>query len=371
MSDYPIQSIQTALQKLQLQRLALLLIFALCTYAILLFMSGSQEVLKTVRDANWTFIAFAMLIHYSGFAVRGHRWQLLLTMLGHSRRYVYVTALLICGWFISALIPARAGDAVRVGLLRNTNQGDRDNINPVPIADSVGSILLERLLDLGAILMIGAVVGFGILRGAFPTWVFVTYVVSVTMLGVAGLGVLMTPFFLNNIKRFCLWLVTHKSVQNRRPIFAEKAIVILDKLFAFIQEMVLAVRQLAVRPVYALILLAESLYIWLCDALVLWLVVRSLSSATQPDLPLDAITFVAMTVDLLAAIPITPGGIGQIETAYAAVLQFLALPMINISATILLIRGIAYWSFLLFSGMVTLFFSMKQFRVLAEEKLKK
>jgi uncharacterized protein (TIRG00374 family) len=71
------------------------------------------------------------------------------------------------------------------------------------------------------------------------------------------------------------------------------------------------------------------------------------------DAPLASITFVALTVDIFAAIPLTPGGIGQIEAVNMALLALLPLPAFNLSAAVLLNRAISYWSFLLFSGIVT------------------
>ena len=68
---------------------------------------------------------------------------------------------------------------------------------------------------------------------------------------------------------------------------------------------------------------------------------------------LGSIAFVALTVDIFAAIPLTPGGIGQIEAVNAALLALLPLPPFNVAAAVLLNRAISYWSFLLFSGIVT------------------
>jgi uncharacterized protein (TIRG00374 family) len=62
--------------------------------------------------------------------------------------------------------------------------------------------------------------------------------------------------------------------------------------------------------------------------------------------------FVALTVDVFATVPLTPGGVGQIELAYTALLSLLALPVNFVPAAVLLTRAISYWSFLGFSGVV-------------------
>ena len=117
----------------------------------------------------------------------------------------------------------------------------------------------------------------------------------------------------------------------------------------FAAQTVASLRTLPAHPRIALAAIAESLYIWLCDALLLWLVL----AAVGVQLAFANAGFVALTVDISAAVPLTPGGMGQIEAAYAALLSLLAVAPAGISAAVLLARIISYWSFLLFSGIVT------------------
>ena len=62
----------------------------------------------------------------------------------------------------------------------------------------------------------------------------------------------------------------------------------------------------------------------------------------------------ALTVDVIAAIPLTPGGIGQIDAAYASLLALLAQSTAAVGMAVLIVRLITYWSFLIFAGLVTL-----------------
>ena len=48
--------------------------------------------LAALTGADLRLLGLALLVHYSGFAVRGHRWQLLLAAAGHRLGYLYVTA---------------------------------------------------------------------------------------------------------------------------------------------------------------------------------------------------------------------------------------------------------------------------------------
>ena len=317
------------------KRIIILVILGLLTVVLLLALGGGREAIGTLAAAYWPLVALAVLIHYSGFAMRGLRWQQLLDVMGHRLPYRYVTTLLLSGWFISALLPARAGDVARVTLLRSPRMhrstGYRTPTTAgVPIADSLSSILLERVLDLLAILILGAGFGFVVLRGQLPTWVLVAYGTGVALLAFLGLMLLLIPTLIGRLRRVSphgLW----------------------QKLLDFVEQLVTSLRTLPRHPRVALFVIAESVYIWLCDALLLWLVVWSLGT----QLPFGATAFTALTVDVFAAVPLTPGGIGQIEAVYAALLALFVLPALHISAAILLTRAISYWSFLIVSGIVT------------------
>jgi len=308
-------------------RLLLLLLFAGGSLAVLLWLGGgSRETLALLAQADWGLLGLALLIHYSGFAVRGHRWQLLLAGMGHPLAYGRVAGLLISGWFVSALLPARAGDAARIAALRLERTGSPS----VPVAESLSSIVLERLLDIGAILGLGGAFGFLLLRDRLPLWVLSGYAGAAGLLLVVGAGLLISPSLLG-------WLGQLSAGRY------------WQMGLAFAAQSVAALRSLLARPAQAALLLAESLYIWLCDALLLWLVVLSLGV----DLPFPGAAFAALTVDVFATVPLTPGGIGQIEAAYAALLALLSLPVAVVPAAVLLTRAISYWSFLAFSGLVT------------------
>ncbi len=308
------------------KRFALLVGFSLLTLVLLLALGGGRDAIAALAHVNWRLIALAILIHYSGFAVRGLRWQQLLRTMGHKFTWRFVTTLLLAGWFVSALLPARAGDVMRVGVLRLT----RAHRAPVPVHDALGSIVLERALDLLAILTLGAGFGLLVLRGQLPSWVLAAYGVGIGGLVLLGLALLVTPALLDRLRR---WSV-HRFWQTA---------------LNFAAQLVESLRALLHQPGIALLLLAESLYIWLCDALLMWLCVWSLGTL----LPFGRAAFIALTVDVFAIVPLTPGGIGQIETVNAALLSLLKLPGFNVAAAVLVNRAISYWSFLLFTGVIT------------------
>lgn len=313
--------------RLDRKRLALIAALGVLTFALLVALSGGRSALTALTHANWKLLLVAVLVHYSSFAIRGHRWQRLLIMVGHPLGYIYTTTLLLAGWFVSALLPARAGDLLRIGVLRL----DSSNHPPVPVADSLSSIVLERVLDILAILVLGAAFGFAVLRDQLPAWLLASYAVGILLLVGFGLALIFVPPLLGWLGRI-----------SAHPWW--------QRALAFAEQVVQDFRTLFRQPATALLVVSESLYIWLCDGLLVWLVLLSLNAA----FPFAAAAFVALTVDVIAAIPLTPGGVGQIDVAYAALLALLALPAANVGTAVLLVRLISYWSFLAFSGLVAL-----------------
>jgi uncharacterized membrane protein YbhN (UPF0104 family) len=304
----------------------LLVGLGLLTIGALIAFGGGRTALTALTTVDLRWIGMGMVIHYSGFVVRGLRWQQLLRASGHRLTWRYVTALLLSGWFVSALLPAHAGDLLRIAMLRAPTA----NQTPIPIADSIGSIIMERALDMLALVVLGATLGFTLVRTAMPGWIVAAYGSVLFLLGVAGVAVLVAPPLLHWLRR-----------QLPHPFW--------QKSLDLAGQLVQSLRSLGRSPAIALLVLVESLYIWLCDALLM----GSVLAAMGVDAPLPAITFVALTVDIFAAIPLTPGGIGQIEGVNVALFSLLPLPAFNVAAAVLLNRAISYWSFLLVSGIVT------------------
>ena len=312
--------------RLGLRRLALLGGLGVLTVVFLITLGGGQDALAALLTVDLRWIAVGIAIHYSGFVVRGVRWQQLLRALGHRLSWRYAMTLLLSGWFVSALLPARAGDLLRIAILGVPNPKHA----AVPVADSLGSIVLERALDLVALVVLGAGCGFALLRTTMPGWVVAAYGVTILLLGVAAVALLLAPALLHWLRRW-----------SAQPLW--------QRAIALAGQLVQSLQTVGRSPLIALQVIGQSLYIWLCDALLMWTVLKAMGV----DAPLASITFVALTVDIFAAIPLTPGGIGQIEAVNMALLALLPLPAFNLSAAVLLNRAISYWSFLLFSGIVT------------------
>lgn len=328
MNQHPSSPVTFSLPTLRLgrRRVAILAGLGILTIIFLVVLGGGKAAIAALAAVDPSWIVFGLMVHYSGFAVRGLRWQQLLQALDHRLSWRYAMTLLLSGWFVSALLPARAGDLLRIAILR-TPTPERA---AVPVTDGLGSIVMERMLDMVALVVLGAGVGFTLLRTAMPGWVVAAYGSALLLLTIAAAALLLAPSLLQWLRR-C----------SPQPLW--------QKALDLAAQLVQSLQSLGRLPALTLLVLAESLYIWLCDGVLLWAVLKAMGVDTS----LASILFVALTVDIFAAIPLTPGGIGQIEGVNVALLALLPLPAFNLSVAVLLNRAISYWSFLLFSGIVT------------------
>ena len=125
----------------------------------------------------------AIALYALATVVRAERWHALLLADGARppRRDSY--ALTVVGYAANNLLPARAGDAVRVVLMAPRADAARRTV--------LGTLLAERLLDVAVVLMLFAIVGYGVLgaiRGA-SLGLALGIIAAVAVVGISVLAV--------------------------------------------------------------------------------------------------------------------------------------------------------------------------------------
>jgi hypothetical protein len=132
-------------------------------------------------DTAGELLALAAAVAVYGLAtvVRAERWQRLLLADGALPRRADSYALTVVGYMGNNLLPARAGDALRVLLLAPRAGTGRRTV--------IGTLLAERLLDVVVILLLFVVVGYGLL-GAVGAEKVEYVVLGALALGVAATG---------------------------------------------------------------------------------------------------------------------------------------------------------------------------------------
>jgi uncharacterized membrane protein YbhN (UPF0104 family) len=97
----------------------------------------------------------AIALYALATVVRSERWQRLLSDEGAVPPRADTYALTVVGYMGNNVLPARAGDAIRVVLMAPRAKTSNRTV--------VGTLLAERLLDVGVLLVLFVVVGYGLL----------------------------------------------------------------------------------------------------------------------------------------------------------------------------------------------------------------
>jgi len=104
-----------------------------------------QVVLAASRVSMYVLIASAGLV-VAGYAVRARRWQLMLRGAGVNATYRQAAPIFFASFALNNVVPLRAGDLYRCVSTVQLPAGT--------MAKSLGTLLTERLLDLGALIVL-------------------------------------------------------------------------------------------------------------------------------------------------------------------------------------------------------------------------
>jgi uncharacterized protein (TIRG00374 family) len=248
-----------------------------------------SELPAKILAANGWLLLLAFVIFYAGFPIRGLRWSVLVRATGYPLKTRDSTEIIFISWLVNCLVPAKLGDLYRAYLLKLNAA--------VSLSRTFGTVFIERILDLFAIVVLGLAAGFVSFRGRLPTDVQVVFAIGV------GLVVILA-FLLLSLRNFGRRLLT------RLPIPA-RILVLYDRF----EEGVFSA--IGLRQVPILLLLTGL--IWSTEAFRLLFVVEALGF---PDvhLGISGAFFVALTGSLLTAVPFTPAGLGIVEAGIVGIL---------------------------------------------------
>jgi glycosyltransferase 2 family protein len=136
-------------------RLIGIVVSAVCVAGVV-YWAAHQPAPRFPADAeHWLYLLGAVGLYALNTAVRSERWHRLLVDDGARPRRRDSYALTVVGYTGNNILPARAGDAVRVVLMAPRAQTSRRTV--------IGTLLAERLLDLVVIVVLFVVVGYGVL----------------------------------------------------------------------------------------------------------------------------------------------------------------------------------------------------------------
>ncbi len=286
---------------------------ALLAFLVSRFSIDLSATWETIRHSNPLLYGVAFLVHYTTFLFRGARWRMLLRnasasgtdapiSLGASMRLVLI------GWFASSITWFRLGDAYRAYAYREESGAS--------LSRSMGTIVAERVMDVFLILLL-VLVGFLLLYSdpeMHPSKGFLWIALALAL--ASAVLLLAMQLFRRSVVCFLPGRI-RRSYQG------------------FHEGTMQSFRSLP--PVFLLGLLG-----WLSEVGRLYFVVR----ATGLEVGFALVVFVAVANALLSAVPLTPGGLGIVETGIVGLMAWV-LPQEQAVSIALMDRSISYVSVIL------------------------
>lgn len=242
-----------------------------------------------MKSARGDLLLAAFGLTLAMYIVRAERWQYLLAPLGDTRFRVALRTTVI-GFAASFILPARAGEVLRPYLLARQEQ--------LPVTAAFATVIVERMLDLVAVLILLATFLFALENGeaAAAPRLYQAVWYGGAIAAPIGIGILVTMFVMaghpERLHRVVL------QVERILPARLARAVASFARTFA---EGLAVVRHPS-RLVWAM---AWSMVLWIAIATQVWIIVRAFN-ITMPFAGSFLLT--AMLV-VGVAVP-TPGGVG-------------------------------------------------------------
>jgi hypothetical protein len=284
---------------------------------------------RAFLSANPIYYLLAIGAYYLVFPIRALRWRQMLLNSGGAPGEVPAAStlaeIIFLSWFVNCLVPAKLGDVYRAYVLKRRSA--------LSGSKAGGTIVAERLLDLTTLLLLAGVAGLIALWGQrekLTTLILPLEIISALVV-VAAVG-------LFAMRLWSSWLLGLLPPQFR-GLYAR-----------FVEGAVGSF------GAYHLIL-PYSLLAWLAEAARLYLVVRALglTLSASPSVELAIVMAVALVGSLLTALPLTPAGLGFVESGLVGALLLVGVADQRVAISIAVLdRTISYVSLVVFGLVVYL-----------------
>lgn len=255
-----------------------------------------SSVWPALLDARWGWLVVSPVLLLSNFAVRTARWRRLFP-LDFRPPFASTFTAMMAGYLFNNILPARAGELVRVHMIGKRAQ--------LPRSTALGTVVLERTLDLVVLL---ALLVFVMIIQPLPGWAAYASKV-VTALAFVALAAILTLAFLGEriIALVLPWLGFLSSQLTQRLDISARAFV--GGISALLHVSHLAY------------FLAVTAVAWVLELLLVYM----LAQAFRIDLGLVNLLFVMLVIALGAMVPSSPGYIGTFEVFGTSALALLGI----------------------------------------------
>lgn len=254
-----------------------------------------EDFLNSISSLNPVWILFGAIWYFLAVLIIAWRWQFLLKALGNVP-LVPLSQIVSIGYMGNNVYPLRAGEALRIFLLKRNHQ--------IPVTAAVTTVVVERVFD-GIVMLSFILIGL-----------LFSNVQSELIQQVASFA---APLFLIAVIVFfslAAFPDTLRALLKKIASFLPEA---LAKILLGLSEEILKGLSGLRNPLQLLGAVFASYLTWAVEASVYWVVMWAFGF----DLPYPAALLVVGTVNLAGLIPASPGQVGVYEFFASSVMMAL------------------------------------------------
>ncbi len=289
------------------------IILAITVYAMIVIISDFEILVEHLQTAKIEFILLGGFVVFVGLIPRSFRWYLMIRELGIKVDWKPVIPIYLSG-LAFGLSPGRLGEVAKSIYLKR--------LVDAPIQKTAPTIIVERLLDVIAVLVI-SLLAF-LLIGEKHVMIIVSFFI------------LMICLFLIYKK---IYLIKILNKTQRIPFlgkFSNNLIASIDIIFVLLKPKIFGIT------------LILSVISWMIESLVVYFVLK----AFDINLSIIHSAFVYVTSSLVGAASFLPGGIGTTEGGLIALLLLENIPIQESLGPVIIIRSITLWAIIIFGVVI-------------------
>jgi len=290
-----------------------IIILAITVYATIVIISDFEILVEHLQTAKIEFILLGGFVVFVGLIPRSFRWYLMIRELGIKISWKPIIPIYFSG-LAFGLSPGRLGEVAKSIYLKR--------LVDAPIQKTAPTIIVERLLDVIAVLVISLSVF--LLIGEKHVMIIVSFFI------------LLICLFLIYKK---IYLVKILNKTQHIPFlgkFSNNLIVSIDTIFVLL------------KPKIFVKMLILSVISWLIESLVVYFVLK----AFDINLSIIHSAFIYVTSSLVGAASFLPGGIGTTEGGLIALLLLENIPIQESLGPVIIIRSITLWALIIFGVVI-------------------
>ena len=244
--------------------------------AIVVWALGQEPPELPSSGGDLAELGIAIVLYFVACAVRGERWQVLLLHNGAQPRRADTYSLIAVGYLGNNVLPARAGDALRVVLLAPRARTDARTV--------IGTLVAERLCDVLVLGILFLVLAYGVVSGA----------------GIVDLSDRLGAVAIVAGAALALLAVAAAFLHARGH---------LVRIWRFVAPMAEATRNLRGR--HGVEVLVLTVVVWALEGGVWWLTAQAVDLGISP---IEALYVLALS-SMMVLIPAGPGYAGTMDAA--------------------------------------------------------